>query len=268
MGKVIAISGKGGIGKSTLSALITKVFLEKTDRTILLVDADPSINLTLMLGVDPGRTLSNLRERLVKSAEARQEAMFGDKHIRETIYDECMQDAGRFRLLTMGRPEGPGCFCSVNELLKYGIESVSRDFQITIIDCEAGPEQVNRRVTKNIDDLILVIEPTVRSVQTALYIKDVAESYGVQKSFDLRVIINKVGQRDRTRNVRSMLQDEGIEISGVVPVDEKIADYDAEGKSLFDLPADSPSVRSVSEILSRLYLQEEICHGSKQQAAI
>ena len=268
MPKVIAVSGKGGIGKSTLVALITKVFSEKTGHKILLVDADPSINLTLMLGMDPKKTLSNLRESFVKSAEAQQEAMFGDKHIRETIYDACMQDAGKFQLLTMGRPEGPGCFCSVNELLKYGIESVSKNFDITIIDCEAGPEQVNRRVTKSIDDLILVIEPTVRSVQTAFYIKDVAESYGVQKSFDLHIIINKVGQQDRTMNIRSMLQEEGIVISGIVPVDENIADYDADGKSLFDLPADSPSVRSVEGILSRLYLQAEVYHGSSHQAAV
>lgn len=194
--------------------------------------------------------------------------MFGEKHIKTTIYDECVQDARRFRLLTMGRPEGPGCFCSVNELLKYGIESVSKNFQLTIIDCEAGPEQINRRVTKNIDDLILVIEPTVRSVQTALYIRDVAKSYGVQKSFDLHVIINKVGRQDRTGNIRSMLRDEGIAIAGVVPVDEQIADYDAEGRSLFDLPEDSPSVSSVREILSRLNLKEEISDGSKYQDAV
>jgi|LQYC01.1.fsa_nt_gi CO dehydrogenase maturation factor len=258
MPKIIAVSGKGGIGKSTLAALITKFFSENTDKKILLVDADPSISLTLMLGMDTLKTLSNLRERFVTSAEAAQEAMFGDKHIRDTIYDECLQNAGRFNLLTMGRPEGPGCFCSVNELLRYGIESVSKNFDITIIDCEAGPEQVNRRVTKSIDDLILVIEPTVRSVQTALYIKKVAETYGVQKSFSLHIILNKIGKHDRTKNIKSILRSEGIEISGIVPLDENIAEYDSIGKSIIDLSHESPSVKAVGEIFTLLYLQEEV----------
>lgn len=267
MKKIIAVSGKGGIGKSTLAALITKVFSEKTGNKILLVDADPSINLTLMLGMDTRKTLSNLRERFIKSSEAAQEAMFGNRHVRETINDECIQNAEKFDLLTMGRPEGPGCFCSVNELLKYGIESVSKNYDITIIDCEAGMEQVNRRVTRNIDDLILVIEPTIRSVQTALYIKDVAESHGVQKSFNIWVIINKVGKQDRTGQVRSILKKEGIEISGVVPFDENIADYDANGQSLFYLPKDTPVVRSVEEIWMRLYLGSEVCNGQDRRAA-
>ena len=253
MKKIIAVSGKGGIGKSTLSALITRVLSDRADHKLLLVDADPSINLTLMLGLDVNKTLNNLRERFVKSAEAAQEAMFGDKHIRDTIFEECLQDAGTFKLLTMGRPEGPGCFCSVNVLLRYGIESISKEFDVTIIDCEAGPEQINRRVTKNIDDLILVIEPTLRSVQTALYIKDVAESYGVQKSFGCNIILNKADKKDRIEKIRSVLKKEGTEISGIVPMDENIAKYDVIGKSIFDLPGESPSVKSVKEIMKTLY---------------
>lgn len=253
MKKIIAVSGKGGIGKSTLAALITRVLSDKINHKILLVDADPSINLTLMLGLDANKTLTNLRERFVKSAEAAQEAMFGDKHIRDTIFEECLQDAGTFKLLTMGRPEGPGCFCSVNVLLRYGIESISKEFDVTIIDCEAGPEQINRRVTRNIDDLILVIEPTLRSVQTALYIKDVAESYGVQKSFSCNIILNKADKKNRIEKIKFFLKKEGIEISGIVPMDENIAKYDVIGKSIFDLPGESPSVKSVRKIMTTLY---------------
>lgn len=250
MSKIIAISGKGGSGKSTLAALAVRFFSKDTERKIFLVDADPSVNLTLMLGMDARRTLGSLREKFIASPEAAQEAMFGDRHIRDTIRDHCLQDAGNFTLLTMGRPEGPGCFCSVNQLLRYGIESISRNFDLTIIDCEAGPEQVNRRVTKDIDHLFLVTEPTVRSAHTALHIKSIAEKYAERESFAISVIMNKSRPESEAENMASILKDGGLEIEGQIPLDPHIAAYDAVGKSTLDLPDDSPGVKATQEIFS------------------
>ena len=211
-----------------------------------------------MLGKGSERALSKFHNELSVSGEARQELMYGDKHVREVIYEKCMQQGEGFNLLTMGRPEGPGCFCGVNELLKYGIDSVATEFDVVLIDCEAGPEQVSRRVTRSIDELILVIEPTVRSVQTALYIREVAEKVGVRNPFHLSVVLNKERTCAQLEPAQAILSREGIGISGIVPFDDAIAEYDAVGKSIFQLPEESASVKAVERIVGTLFPQARV----------
>jgi CO dehydrogenase maturation factor len=251
---LLAVSGKGGTGKSTLTALIARSLIQRRSRRLLLVDADPSLNLTLMLGLDTERSLGALREALHASGELAEQAASGDQHVREIVIERCLQDAGELSMLTMGRPEGPGCFCAVNTLLRYGVESLAKRFESTIIDCEAGPEQVNRKVTKSIDAMILTVEPTLRSVQTAAYIKTVAERYGVDGPVQVHVVLNKAVGQESTARVRRSLSDHGLELFAQVPRDEAIAEHDALGLSVLDIPADAPSAVAVDELVTRLGL--------------
>jgi len=252
MARSIAVSGKGGTGKSTLTALIARALISERGSRLLLVDADPSLNLTLMLGLDTDRSLGALRESLHTSGEQTEEAASGDLHIREIVVERCLQDAGPYSLLTMGRPEGPGCFCAVNSLLRYGVESLSKRFDHTVIDCEAGPEQVNRKVTRSIDDMILTIEPTLRSVQTAGYIKTVAERYGVDGPVRIRVVLNKAGEEASTKIIHEALAEHGLDLFAEVPRDDAVADFDARGQSILELPDAAPSVVAVRSLVARL----------------
>jgi len=153
----------------------------------------------------------------------------------------------------MGRPEGPGCYCSINELMKYGIDSVSKQFDVTFIDCEAGPEQVNRRVVKGVDLLIIVTDTSLRGARVAGSIMEV-----IQLDADIRpgqtgLVINRFqGQDDKL--IRENADKWNLQILGHVPEDENITQYDLTGRPIIELPDDSPSVLAVAEILKKLDL--------------
>ncbi len=152
----------------------------------------------------------------------------------------------------MGRPEGSGCYCSVNDLLRYGIERISKDFDLTIIDCEAGPEQVSRRVTQGVDFLIIVSDATIRGLQAASLIKTIAQVDELMKSTRVGLVMNrcKGGNAPLIEKAKQL----GLEILGFIPEDKTITKYDGVGKPLIELPDTSPSVKAVQEILSKMDL--------------
>ncbi len=248
-GRKIAITGKGGSGKTMLAAIMTKLLAETGKFKILVIDADSAINLPYTLGIRPGKTVAEIRGHIIEDPEAKRE--IEDKSIR-TVIAEALTEGKGFQLLVMGRPEGPGCYCGVNDLLRYGIESLSKQFDITIIDCEAGPEQVSRRVVEGVDTLLVITEPTVRGTQVAGAIIDVAKRD--EHSPQIGLVIN------RFRGDDSMTADSagqwGVEIFGRIPEDENIARYDSVGKPIIDLPPASPSVLAVQRILEKIGVVE------------
>ena len=247
--KVIAMAGKGGTGKTTLTAIMAKL-LSQGGYNLLAVDADPPISLTYALGAEPKNTLGELRTRLIEDPREKRE--IGDRHIREVIRKEAVLNHGGVDLLILGQAEGPGCFCGVNELLKFGIESLAQQYDITLIDCEAGIEQINRRVISRLDTLILVSDATLKGLRTAVYLRDIAEKHGVDKEYRVGLVLNRVvsGAADLREKAREM----GLDLLGLIPADDRVAEFDRLGRPTVLLPEDSPSVLAVQEILSRLGL--------------
>ena len=174
-----------------------------------------------------------------------------DKHVR-TIMEEILEKGQGFRLLTMGRPEGPGCFCATNDLLRYGIDSLSKRFDITLIDCEAGPEQVNRRVVNGVDFLIIVTDTSVRGMHAAGSIADVVRNDRDIKVNQAGLVINKSKGKDDL--IMEMAQKQNLDVLGSVPEDDTLADYDSQGKPIVALPESTASVAAVREILNRMNL--------------
>jgi CO dehydrogenase maturation factor len=247
--EVLAVAGKGGAGKTTLVAIMAKL-LSATGARLLAVDADPPISLTYALGATPDNTLGKLRTRLIEDPRERRE--IGDKHIRNVIIDESLIKLNDLDLLILGQAEGPGCYCGLNELLKFGIESLARNYDFTLIDCEAGIEQINRRVIHSIQTLVMVSDPTLKGLRTAAYLREIAEGYGVEGAYRTGLIINKVKKEEPELEER--VQEMGLPFLGLVPLDENVAEYDLIGRPTIHLPEASPSLVAVRDIMKELAL--------------
>ncbi len=243
MGKTIAITGKGGSGKTTLSALITQILADNGRQKVLAIDADSAVNLPYALGLEPKQTVAEIRRQLIEDPKAR--AKTDDKPMNK-VMAEALETGDGFQLLVMGRPEGPGCFCAINNLLKYGIDTLSQQFDITIIDCEAGPEQVNRRVVDKVDVLIIVTDTSIRGSRVAGTIMDVINRDGDIRPGRTGLVINRFQGEESL--IMENAQKWGLEIVGRIPDDNNITEYDAAGRPLIDLPNSSPAVKAVTKI--------------------
>src|SRR5512137_870583 len=175
--RLVAVCGKGGTGKTAFTAMMTRAFLESHQAgKLLLIDADPALGLPNALGVKVKRTMGQIREDIINTARS------GDQSEKTQIADrldymilEALIETDRFALLAMGRTETLGCFCPVNDLLRGAIESLSRNFNTIIIDGEAGVEQINRQVVRNVETLIVISDATTRGLQTASLIKKMVQ---------------------------------------------------------------------------------------------
>ena len=247
--KTVAVTGKGGGGKTSLVTIMVKLFTRDKNLNILAIDADSAMSLPYTLGIKTRKTIGEIRRQIIENPKARTE--IENIHIRTVIAD-ALEAGDGFYLLAMGRPEGPGCYCSVNDLLRYGIERLSRDFDVTIIDCEAGPEQISRRVAQGVDVLIIVTDATVRGIQAASLIKTVAQVDEVMKSNRVGLVINRL--KHESNFIIETAQQSGLEILGYIPEDENITKYDLVGEPLINLPDTSPSVLAVQGILEKIAL--------------
>ena len=250
--KLVAVCGKGGSGKTALVALLTKYLLENNNQRLLVIDADPTMNLSSVLGVSPRKTVNDIREQIIR--EARKAGKTEKKNLARSLdylLFEALIEADRFSLLVMGRPESLGCYCPVNDLLRDGIETLAENYDVIIIDGEAGVEQINRQVMQSVDTLVIVSDISNRGLQTASTIRDVITSHKkIFKYQKLGLILNRVnGQEEQ---LQPYISKTGLDLFGFVPEDPSVSQFDLEGRPLLELPGDSPAYRAVSGIWSRI----------------
>ena len=244
--KTIAVTGKGGTGKTVVATLLIRLLSERFPGRVLAIDADSAQSLCYTTGLKVNKTVSNLRGELLGMGQARKELNNGPT---KDLMRSILAHGNGFDLLTMGRPEEPGCFCACNELLRYGIDTLIDDYDICIVDGEAGPEQLNRRVMKSVDVLLVMADMSARSLQTAAGILDVAQKGENQISVkQAGLVLNRVRNDQPTDE---LLKKVGLEVYGQLPEDAMVNKYDREGTSLFDLPLDSPCPMAVKEIIKK-----------------
>jgi len=252
-GEVIAVAGKGGTGKTAISALLIRELKESVDGDgddicILAVDADADSNLPDALGISYNKSVGDIREELLE--EKQQDVALDLRAEFEGKIAEIIEEEEYFDLLVMGRPEGPGCYCPVNHILRIVIDTLARNYDYTVIDCEAGLEHLSRRTTRDVDVMIAVLDTTLKSIKTALRLKEIAAEIDVdvQRIF---TIANKIPAGAEGR-VRAEAEKYGIEIEDIIPFDRLVEEYDFSGKPIIDLPDSAPSVIAVKRIAMRI----------------
>ncbi|MDR1131196.1 MAG: AAA family ATPase [Oscillospiraceae bacterium] len=243
----IAVTGKGGTGKTVVSTLIIRLLAERFPGKVLAIDADSAMSLCYTTGLPVEKTVSRLRSELLGMRQARDELNSGPT---KDLMRGILAHGDGFDLLTMGRPEEPGCFCACNELLRFGIDSLAGDYEYVIIDGEAGPEQLNRRVMKSVDCLLVMADMSARSLQTAAGIIAVAKAG--ENNIDVKttgLVLNRV-RNDQPKE--ALVKKVGLEIFGELPEDAEVNKYDRDNRSLFDLPMESACPQAVLAILKKL----------------
>jgi CO dehydrogenase maturation factor len=252
MAFVIALAGKGGTGKTTIAGLTVRYIIEKKKRPVLAVDADSNNCLNEVLGVDVHATIGKLREESLQTIRSGAERPGGMSM--EQIFDYQVQqsiiESKGFDLMVMGRPEGPGCYCAANNIIRKYTDKLSETYLYVVIDNEAGMEHLSRRTTHKVDLLLIVSDPAVRGIQTAKRINELVEE--LQLEINRRVvIINRISGNEGA-DLKNLAEESGLQVAGLVPQDEAIFNLDLQGKPIFQLPDDSKAVKAVFSILDSL----------------
>lgn len=246
--KIIAVAGKGGVGKTSLSAAFVRLLSQQyPPKRILAIDADPAVGLSTALGVEVRETLDDIRMDIIRSVEsgAPREAMELLGEARFRIFDT-MVELPRFSFLAIGRPESAGCYCKVNAYLKEVINLLSQDFDYVVIDGEAGIEQINRRVMERVTHLILVTDPSRKGTQVVSTIRKVADELVMYERCG--AVVNRVTDE----RLLPYIQIEGTDLLSYILDDPSQAENDIRGQTVFSLPEDSPLMRGAKEALKKL----------------
>jgi len=245
LGIHLSVAGKGGTGKTTFTALAVRCLEDQGKVPILAVDADANANLNEALGLEVDLTISEILAE-TKAAKDVPVGMTKDAYI-ELRLNESLAEGRHVDLLVMGGPEGPGCYCFPNEILKRHVERLSENYPYMIMDNEAGLEHLSRRVARDVDVLFVTSDPTVRGIRSAGRVK------GLIKSLKLNIgkvllVVTKVRQGD-LEVLAPEIEKTGLELAGTVPLDGEVARRDLEGEPLVDVDGDSPALQAVCEIL-------------------
>ena len=257
MTTTIALAGKGCVGKTTIAGMVIKYLVETKAGAVLAIDADPSSNLNMVLGLDLEWTFGDIREDMlsqVKTSLTAGGAAMGtmpggaskreylDYHIRSSL-----AEGDHFDLIAMGRSEGPGCYCAVNHNLREVIDAFSKNYQYVVIDNEAGMEHLSRRTTRDVDHLLIVSDPTQRGIVAAERIASFRHDFDVRIN-NAYLIINRV-----TGNIPEALQEKvdqlDIPLLGVVPADLQLSEFEFSGQPLVDLGNSSPVYQAVAQMM-------------------
>ena len=245
--KIIALTGKGGVGKTSLSAAIVRILTENyPDSKILAIDADPAVGLSVALGVKPKLTLDEIRKKVAQDVTGKlkdtQDILAEAKF---QLYDTLIEDKG-FAFLAIGRPEAAGCYCAINTYLRKVIEMLVDDFDYVVIDGEAGIEQINRRVLEKVTHLVCVSDQSRKGLQIIETIKNVADELVMYDKIGL--IVNRAPLPDKLTEKEIG----GVPVVAVIEPDNAMTENDIEGRSVFELPKDALILEGARSALTNM----------------
>jgi CO dehydrogenase maturation factor len=253
MADVIAVTGKGGVGKTTVAALVVRALVEAGKGAVLAVDADPNLNLDTALGVKATETVGDVREAgLDRTAElpgGMAKAQFLELRIQQALVE-----AEGFDLLAMGRPEGPGCYCFANSILRACVDQLGKQYRYVVVDCEAGLEHLSRRTAGDVEALILLSDPSVRSLDTVKRVLDLVEELGTKvgkTAFAFTRVADGVPEV-----LKAAAKERELPEPLAIPEDPELRELDVNGRALTDVSDDSPAYQAVKALLRQVGVLE------------
>jgi len=249
MAYTIALAGKGGTGKTTIAGLAVRYIIEKRKMPVLAVDADSNNCLNEALGLDVHATIGRLREdslEVIRSGAERPGGMSMEQLFDYQVQQSIIEAKG-FDLLVMGRPEGPGCYCAANNIIRKYTDKLSETYPYVVIDNEAGMEHLSRRTTHRVNLLLIVSDPSIKGIHTAKRIHDLVDELKLEIDKSV-LLINRISGEEG-KELKALAEELGLVIAGLVPQDEEIFKLDLQGKAVFQLPDTSTAIKAVYNIL-------------------
>jgi len=255
----IAITGKGGTGKTTIAAALITCLINKGHVPVLAVDADPNSCLDMALGVQVKKTVGRIREESRDAAAGRKSGL-SKRELIEMRIAESLVEADDFDLIAMGRPEGPGCYCYANSLFSDIINDLSKNYPFIVIDNEAGLENLSRRLYRKINLLVIAGDPSQRGILTVKRLYDLAKEMGIEYE-RLAVAINLVRNGAPPVNAAGLVEDTRADYFLTLPFDAELAAAAEKGRSMRTVPLTNPLMTGIEAFLSQLDLAGEDAHG-------
>ena len=249
MGYNIAVAGKGGTGKTSLTGLLVNNLTTNNKGPVLVVDADANANINEVLGIEVETTIGSIREEVnqrEKQGNAFPGGMTKAQYLQYRL-NTCLAEGDGYDLIVMGRSEGEGCYCYVNGILREQTDKLSDAYEYLVIDNEAGMEHLSRKTTKHIDKLLLVSDCSRRSVQAVARIRDLARELNLSVG---DIYLNG----ELNEGIKEEIDKHNLNLIGVVPMDEMIYEYDSSGIPLVNLPEDSKAKIAINDIMAKLEL--------------
>lgn len=260
MSTTIALAGKGGVGKTTIAGMVIKYLAQTQPGAILAIDADPSSNLNMVLGLDLEWTVGDIREGLLDQVKesltaggAAMGALDGGMTKRDYLNYEVrssLSEGDRFDLIAMGRSEGPGCYCAVNHNLRDVLDALSKNYRFVVIDNEAGLEHLSRRTTRDVDHLLVVSDTSQRGVVAAQRVADLKNelNIGIENAY---LILNRVSG-EVPEPLMQRIDKIDLPLLGVVPSNDELIEFDYNGRPLVELGDESPVYKAIAEMLAKI----------------
>ncbi|MDM8000333.1 MAG: AAA family ATPase [Dehalococcoidia bacterium] len=251
MTTTIVVAGKGGTGKTSISALLVQTLSSKG--VVLAIDADPATNLNQALGVEAGSTVGRIREDMTRDIQSGALSPGISKHdYLEGQIRAALVEAKGFDLLAIGRPEGPGCYCAANNMLRLAIDKLGRSYRYVVIDSEAGLEHISRQTTRDVDILIIVSDPTQQSIKTAAAIKGLIGEMRTRVG-QIVLVINR-SPDGLPPEIARAAEGSGFGSPVIIGQDPNLAGLEIEGRPTTELPPDSPLRQGVVKLVAMIGL--------------
>lgn len=251
MGLTVAITGKGGVGKTTLAAMAVRWLGEQGLAPVLAVDADPNSCLDVLLGVHATTSVGGVREEAKRIAQEASSGGMGKHELLDLKIQEALIESTCFDLIAMGRPEGPGCYCYANNVLRQVLARLAQNYPAVVIDNEAGLENLSRRTVQTADWLLFVADPSQRGLLTARRLVILAEEMQIN-AHSRGVVLNRFRDPVTLTRARDVFDGSGVEVLGQVSEDDEIAANDAVGGPVFSLSPGNRAYTEFSEIMKQI----------------